>query len=62
MSAFEWIGEPFSPSQFFAMYDEAVPTLPNVSYHMRALEKFGLLKVIDTRMVGGAIEVTYWTT
>jgi hypothetical protein len=62
MSAFDWIGEPFSPSQFFAMYDEDAPTLTNVSYHMRALENFGLLRVVDTRMVRGAVEVTYWPT
>ena len=59
MEAFEWIGEPFSPSQFVAMSDEATPVVSNASYHFRALEEYGLLTIVEVRHVRGAGEVIY---
>ena len=59
MEAFDWIEEPFSPSQFFEMKGDVSLTLSNASYHFRALEQYGVLAVAELRPVRGAIEVIY---
>jgi hypothetical protein len=59
MSAAEWVNEPFSPSQFVAMNDGDLATLTNVSYHMRKLESYGLLEVVEVKHVRGAAEILY---
>jgi hypothetical protein len=59
MEAFDWIAEPFSPSQFVAMWDGSPPVVSNASYHFRALERYGVLTVVEVRSVRGAGEVIY---
>lgn len=63
MESFDWVGEPLSPSQFAAMSgeDEPIP-VTKASYHFRALEQYGVLKVIEVRPIRGAGEVIYLPT
>jgi Helix-turn-helix domain len=48
-----------SPSGFAAEFDEK---LQNVSYHFRALQKFGCIEEVETRPVRGALEHFYQAT
>ncbi|HTR75137.1 MAG TPA: hypothetical protein VMH33_07740 [Solirubrobacterales bacterium] len=58
MEAFDWIGKPFSPVQFAEMGDPLMQ-VNRVAYHMRALAAIGLIEVVNTRRVRGAIETIY---
>jgi DNA-binding transcriptional ArsR family regulator len=48
-----------SPSGFARKFDEK---LQNVSYHFRALQKFGCIEEVETRPVRGAVEHFYQAT
>jgi DNA-binding transcriptional ArsR family regulator len=48
-----------SPSQFSKKFEIK---LPNVSYHFRALQKFGCIEEADSRQVRGAVEHFYRAT
>jgi hypothetical protein len=62
MEAFDWMGEPLSPSLFVALNRRHCFDVRTVSYHFRALEEYGLLELVEIRRVRGAHEVMYAPT
>jgi hypothetical protein len=60
MEAFDWIGEPLSPTKFAAMSGDEDPIpVTKASHHFRVLNTYGLLKIVELRPVRGATEVIY---
>jgi Helix-turn-helix domain len=61
VEALLWISHPLSASDLRDIFDEpSLHYLSIVSYHLRKLEEFGVLRETGTRPVRGAVETFYF--
>jgi hypothetical protein len=60
IEALGWMEEPVSSSEFVALFDSDEFYLSLVSYHIRQLVKFGVLRSVRSRQRRGAIETYYY--
>jgi hypothetical protein len=56
--AMEWIGEPVSPALLTTVFGDGFD-VGHVGYHVRKLAEAGVLTMVDTRPVRGALEHFY---
>jgi hypothetical protein len=58
IEAFLWVGRPLSPSELAAIFEEHW-SIPVLGYHTQALIKLGVLEMVDTEPVRGAMKHIY---
>lgn len=59
IEALLWVDQPLSSSDLAKLFDREDMPLSNISYHVRALAKMGVLKKVRERRVRGSIETFY---
>ena len=60
IEALGWMQEPVSSSEFVALFDCDEFYLSLLSYHIRQLVKFGVIRSVRSRQRRGAIETYYY--
>lgn len=59
IEAMLWIGRPLSAADLEKVFD-GDPGLGVISYHLKRLARPGILELVGTRQVRGAVESFYW--
>jgi hypothetical protein len=60
IEALAWIGRPLSPSLMAEIFSESDLYLSLIAYHVKGLADMGLLEIVTTKPVRGALERFYF--